>query len=300
MRILLLGCRGQLGTRLAQVLPALGTLQSLDHEELDLSDLDRLRRLLADTRFDVLVNAAAYTAVDKAEEEERLATIVNGEAPALMAEAAQARGALLVHYSTDYVFDGAASRPYTEADAAHPLGVYGKSKWVGEQAILASGAAALILRTAWLYSPRGRNFFKTILRLAGERDVLRIVDDQIGSPTYADRVADATATVLRSIIDERGIDRDRCGIYHVACAGQTSWCGFTRRIVERSGLRERVHVEAITTEQYPTPARRPAYSVLCSDKLAENFGVRLPDWDTALQQCLDDLAHERQRIDAGA
>jgi dTDP-4-dehydrorhamnose reductase len=292
MRILLLGSGGQLGAKLAELLPALGTVTALDRPQLDFNRPESLPALLDAVRSDIIVNAAAYTAVDRAESEPELARRLNAEAPAVLAESARRHGSLLVQYSTDYVFDGTARAPYDEQVPTAPLGVYGATKLAGEQAIRASGAAHLILRTAWLYSNRGHNFFKTMLKLAAERDRLRVVDDQIGSPTYADLVAAATVDMLRQLFQTGGLDATRTGTYHVACAGRASWCGFARRIVARAALSDRVQVEAITTAEYPTPARRPAWSVLDCGKLARDFGIRLPDWEQGLEQCFADRAHE--------
>lgn len=286
MNILLFGANGQLGTKLKNLLDARGRVRAVDQVDLDLRDADLLRALIRETDPALIVNAAAYTAVDQAESDAENARLVNSEAPRIMAEAARERQALLVHYSTDYVFDGTAGEPYTELSTTRPLGVYGATKLAGEQAVAASGANSLTLRTAWLYSNHGKNFLNTMLRLAGERDVLRVVDDQTGSPTYSDLVAQATLDMLDGMYAHGGVRRERCGLYHVSCNGQTTWCGFARRIIELSGQGGRVRVTPITTADYPTPARRPAYSVLSNAKLAQVFGIRLPGWQAGLQQCL--------------
>lgn len=288
MKILLLGRDGQLGTSLRAGLSAIGEVQAYDQNDLDLGDLARLREVVMTQRPRVIVNAAAYTAVDQAESDAAGATRVNAEAPAVMAAAANELGALLVHYSTDYVFDGAADHPYTEESPTNPLGVYGRTKLAGEQAVRGAGGAHLVIRTAWLYSNHGRNFLKTMLRLANERDELRVVSDQLGTPTYARLVADASVRMIAAMTDGDSFASERCGLYHMTCQGFTSWHGFAQRIIELTGNAARVRVTPISTAQYPTPARRPAYSVLSCEKLARVFGIRLPDWGAALEQCLAD------------
>jgi dTDP-4-dehydrorhamnose reductase len=285
MKILLFGRNGQLGARLTDALAPLGAVQALGRGDVDLTDPTSIERRIRDTSPDVIVNAAAYTAVDQAESDEATAMCVNGTAPAVMAQCARERGALLVHYSTDYVFDGKAHAPYREGDATAPLGVYGRSKLAGEEAIRHSGAPYLILRTAWLYANRGKNFLNTMLRVAGEGKPLRVVNDQRGSPTYADSVAAATADVL-SVWREAGAQRaSLSGVYHVTCGGEATWFEFAQRIFELAGLAS-VAVSPISSRDYLTPARRPGYSVLSNDKLARVFGVRLPHWEEALRRCL--------------
>jgi dTDP-4-dehydrorhamnose reductase len=283
---LLFGAGGQLGARLETLLAARGPVRAVRHAELDLRDLERLRTLIRETRPGLIVNAAAYTAVDAAEADVESAQLVNAEAPRVMAESAAELGALLVHYSTDYVFDGTARTPYTEESPTRPLGVYGATKLAGEQAVAASGAAFLTLRTAWLYSNHGKNFLNTMLRLAAERDELRVVNDQTGCPTYSDLVAEATIAMLDGLYAAGSVRRERCGLYHVTCHGETSWWGFAQRIVELAGFAARVTVRPIPTSEYPTPARRPAYSVLANTKLERVFGIRLPDWQEGLERCL--------------
>ncbi len=284
--ILLFGANGQLGTRLKTLLAARGSVRAVGHAELDLRDLARLRALIGEARPGLIVNAAAYTAVDAAEADAENARLVNAEAPRVMAEVAAELGALLVHYSTDYVFDGSACTPYTEESPTRPLGVYGATKLAGEQAVAASGAAVLTLRTAWLYSNHGQNFLNTMLRLAAERDELRVVNDQFGGPTFSDLVAEATIGMLDGMYENATVRTERCGLYHVTCSGETSWWGFARRIIELAGFAARVTVKPIPTAEYPTPAKRPAYSVLANDKLERVFGIRLPDWQDGLQRCL--------------
>jgi len=284
--ILLFGANGQLGTQLSTLLASKGKVRAVGHADLDLRDLAALRALIYEANPSLIINAAAYTAVDAAESDAATAQLVNAEAPRVMAELARERDALLVHYSTDYVFDGTARASYTEDSPVNPLGVYGATKLAGEQAVAASGAAHLILRTAWLYSNRGKNFLNTMLRLAAERDELRVVSDQTGCPTYANLVADTSIQMLDGMFVDASLRTERCGLYHVACQGETTWWGFAQRIIELAGLGERVRVLPISTADYPTPAQRPAYSVLSTAKLERVFGVRLPDWEDGLKRCL--------------
>lgn len=286
MKILLFGANGQLGSKLKSLLAAKATVRTVDSSELDLRDLPKLRAFILDAGPELIVNAAAYTGVDAAESDADNARLVNSEAPRVMAEAARERGALLVHYSTDYVFDGTARTPYTEDSPANPLGVYGATKLAGERAVAESGTAHLIVRTAWLYSNRGRNFLNTMLRLAAGRDELRVVNDQFGCPTYADLVAEASVRMLDGMFANGLVRQEHCGLYHVCCAGVTTWEGFARRIIDLSGFGERVHVAPITTAEYPTPVKRPSYSVLSNAKLERVFGIRLPDWEQGLKRCL--------------
>ncbi len=288
MKILLFGHRGQLGSLLSERLPRLGTLAAYDQHECDLADPVALRRVIEQERPGIIVNASAYTAVDQAESDEVSARRVNAEAPAVMAEAAAAQDALLVHFSTDYVFDGKAHTPYTEESPTHPRGVYASTKLAGEQAVAAGCAQHLILRTAWLYSHRGKNFFKTMLRLAEERTELRVVNDQTGSPTYARLVADTTIDMLEQMFEGGRLQTARCGLYHVACGGSATWYEFASHIIRLAGKAGQVRVLPIPTSDYPTPAPRPAYSVLSGAKLQRVFGLRLPDWQAGLEQCFAD------------
>jgi dTDP-4-dehydrorhamnose reductase len=291
--ILLFGANGQLGSKLKSLLAAQGVVRAIGHADLDLRDLSALRVLILEANPTLIVNAAAYTAVDAAESDAEQARLVNAEAPRVMAELARELDALLVHYSTDYVFDGIARLPYTEESPVNPLGVYGATKLAGEQAVAASGAAHLILRTAWLYSNRGKNFLNTMLRLAGERDELRVVIDQSGCPTYADLVAEVSVRMLDDMFAGGSVRAERCGLYHLTCQGETTWWGFAQRIIELAGFAERVRVLPITTADYPTPAKRPAYSVLSNAKLERVFGIRLPDWQEGLKRCLAERATEK-------
>ena len=285
--ILLIGRNGQIGRELCNALAPLGALEVLDCAALDLADPDSIRDAVRRIAPGLIVNAAAYTAVDKAEQEADLAMAVNAVAPGILAEEARRLGAPLVHYSTDYVFDGSASRPYRETDAVNPLGVYGRSKLAGEEAIRAVGPAHLILRTAWVYSMHGHNFLLTIQRLARERDELRIVADQRGAPNWAGEIARATAAILA----EGGL-AENSGLYHLAAAGETTWHGFAEAIIAAmrdAGEEVRAtRVVPIATADYPTPARRPAYSVLDCSKLREVFGITLADWRDQLSDCLRD------------
>ena len=292
MKLLLLGGNGQVGRELRRSLPALGevVVATRDGDAADVvADFDApesLAALIAGIAPDVVVNAAAYTAVDKAETDAEAAFRINAEAPAAIAQACAASGALLAHYSTDYVFDGTASRPYREDDATAPLGVYGASKLAGEEAIRASGARHAILRTAWVYAPHGRNFLLTMLRLAGERDDLRVVADQFGAPTPAAWIADATAEIIR-----RGVVAS--GTWHLVADGETSWHGFAEAIVDGAhalgSIARKPRVVAIPTSDYPTPAKRPAYSVLDTGRLQRDFGIAPPDWRAGLRRTLGEL-----------
>ena len=289
MKLLLLGGNGQVGRELRRSLLPLGELvvATRDGGDADAAaDFDApasLAALIEQTAPEVVVNAAAYTAVDKAETDAAAAFRINAEAPAAIAQACVDTGALLVHYSTDYVFDGNATRPYREDDATAPLGVYGASKLAGEQAIRASGARHAILRTAWVYAAHGKNFLLTMLWLANERDELRVVADQIGAPTPAAWIADATAEIIR-----RGVMAS--GTWHLVADGETSWHGFAEAIVDDAhalgSIARKPRVVAIPTADYPTPARRPAYSVLDTTRLQRDFGVAPPDWRDGLRRTL--------------
>ena len=289
MNILLTGKNGQVGWELQRALLPLGRVAAFGHGELDLADPGAVRRKLDEVRPEVVVNAAAYTAVDKAESEPEQANAVNAAAPALLAQEAARRGALLAHYSTDYVYDGAKAAPYVESDKTNPLGAYGRSKLAGEEGIRASGCDHLIFRTSWVYAARGANFLRTILRLAAEREELRIVMDQIGAPTWARLIAEATALALRQALAERRHGRFESGLFHLACAGETSWHGFASAIVAgRSGLRVKT-VTPITTADYPLPAPRPANSRLDTSAFRARFGLALPDWRDCLPLCLEEI-----------
>jgi dTDP-4-dehydrorhamnose reductase len=285
MKILLLGSRGQLGTTLLPQLGRFGDVEAYDHDGIDLADASVTRRRILEIAPDLIINAAAYTAVDKAESEPQAAARVNADAPGVVAECASELGAGLIHYSTDYVFDGNASSPYKEDDPTNPQSVYGRTKLDGENAVLNSGASALILRTAWVYSLHGHNFLKTMLRLAAERDELTIVADQVGSPTSTLALTDATIRLIEYFVEHDGFPPEVRGVYNMTCEGETSWAGFARAIIAASNDSD-TRVTDITTADYPTPAARPAYSVLRGDKLDRVFGIRLPDWEDALDTCM--------------
>ncbi len=294
MAIMILGKDGQLGWELQHALSSLGPVKSLGRAELDLADADALRSRMREVTPVLVVNAAAYTAVDRAEAEPDLARAVNAVAPGVLAEECARLGAALIHYSTDYVFDGVRRVPYRETDTPNPLNMYGRTKLEGEQAVQAAGGAFLIFRTAWVYGQRGKNFLLTIRRLSHEREALHVVDDQVGCPTWVRLVAEATAQVVRAsrIVETRdaGWLRERSGLYHLACGGETSWCGFARAIVTQVPGARPVPVHPIPTSAYPTPARRPAYSVLDCDKALQVLGVGLPSWDEGLQRCAAHMA----------
>ena len=285
MKILLTGCAGQLGRELKRSLASLGELVACDRRQLDLAQPEALRATVRALAPTVIVNAAAYTAVDKAEAEPAAADAINAVASGVLADEARRLGALLIHYSTDYVFDGTKPAPYTEDDVPAPLSAYGRSKHTGELAIAASGARHLIFRTSWVYGLHGANFMKTMLRLGRERDELRVVGDQIGAPTWTRHLADVTALVLA----RRDIPG---GLYHLAAAGETSWHGYAEAIfaaAQAAGLLEKSPVvHRITSADYPLPAARPANSRLDCSRFQRDFGLALPDWHTGLIDCLAD------------
>ena len=306
MRILLLGAAGQVGFELMRALGPLGEMVLATRAGLlpgqvpcrkaDLTDTDAALVALLDALAPALVvNAAAYTAVDRAEDEPALARRINGDAVGTLGRWAAPRGVPVIHYSTDYVFDGAGRRPWREDDATAPLGVYGASKLAGEQALRASGAPHLILRTAWVYAARGHNFLRTMLRLAAERDTLRVVSDQFGAPTPARLIANATAAMVARSAPRGTFGSDvPWGTYHLTAAGHTSWHGFATALLtsaQRAGLiAKSPRVEAISSADYPTRARRPAWSVLDCARVQQTFALRLPEWDIALNAVIGELA----------
>jgi dTDP-4-dehydrorhamnose reductase len=283
VKILLTGKNGQVGWELAHALAPLGEVVAVDREGLDLAVPDRIVSVVRSVRPDVLINAAAYTAVDRAESEPDAAQAINAVAVAILAEEARRAQALLIHYSTDYVFDGTKDTPYVEEDRPNPLNAYGRSKLAGEQAIHDIGGAHLILRTSWVYSARGKNFLLTIRRLLREKDELRVVSDQIGAPTSARGLAEATAELLR----RHGADTlgDARGIYHATSSGSTSWHGFAREIARLERPDSPARIVPIASSEYPTPARRPGNSRLSNEKLLRRFGVALPRWQVCLEAC---------------
>lgn len=288
-RILLTGKNGQVGWELRRTLSTLGDVVAFNSAELDLADGSSLRETVQRLRPDIIVNAAAYTAVDKAESERSLAQAVNGAAPGILAEEAAKLGALLVHYSTDYVFNGAKETPYAEDDIPAPLGVYGASKLAGEDAVRAAGCRYLIFRTSWVYGGRGKNFLLTMLRLAKERAELRVVDDQFGAPTWSRAIAEASAQALAAL-PYQPTPETLWGTYHLTCSGRTTWHGFTQAILEAAApsLPRLPRLEAIPTSAYPLPAKRPANSLLSNTKLLQTFGIALPEWKEALALCMEE------------
>ncbi len=280
MKILLTGRTGQVGWELERALAPLGEVLALGREELDLTLPEQIVATLRSAKPTVIVNAAAYTAVDRAESEQDSAFAINARAPGVLAEEAKRLGALLVHYSTDYVFNGAKAGPYDEDDAPDPINVYGASKLAGEQAIGLAGPRHWIFRTSWVYAPRGKNFLLTILRLAREGKPLRVVADQFGAPTSAAMIARATTRAIALLAP--GKVAPRSGLYHVSASGQTSWHGFAQAILKEFELPD--PVQAIATAEYPLPARRPANSVLDNARLAQEFGICLPSWEEGLHE----------------
>ncbi len=290
MNILLTGPQGQVGSALRPLLEMLGDLTVLGRDALDLADADAIRAAVQQYRPRLIINAAAYTAVDRAETEPELARAVNGIAPGILAEEAGRLNAALIHYSTDYVFDGTHSEPYVETDLPHPLGAYGQSKWLGEQTVLASGTPALVFRTSWVYSLHGANFLRTMLRLGQERDTLKVVDDQWGAPTWAQSIAEATVALLQQARGDELIAfiQRHQGVYHMTNGGATTWYAFAKAIFD---LRPecRAQLIPIPASEYPSPVRRPANSRLNNHKLAEQLHLTLPSWQEALKQCLSAL-----------
>lgn len=299
--ILLTGVNGQLGHQLRTALASLGNIVALNRTELDLSQTDSILQALERHQPDIIVNPAAYTAVDRAESEVEQARSVNAAAPALLAQWAAKRQALLLHYSTDYVFDGAGERPWREDDPARPRSVYGQSKWEGEEAVRAAAPRHLILRTSWVFGAHSGNFLKTILRLAQERDNLRVVADQIGAPTSTALIANVTAALLRDYL--RKPADFAYGSYHLAAQGETSWHGYARFLVaeaEKLGFPlwlSPADITPIATADYPLPAPRPANSRLDCAKLQRTFGLTLPRWESGVEQVLAELAAQPQQKD---
>lgn len=281
MKILILGANGQVGYELQRSLLPLGEVIALDRTQADLTQLEKLKQILIDLKPDVIVNAAAYTAVDKAEEEQELAMLINGTAPGVIAEAAKQLDALFIHYSTDYVFDGTKTEPYTEKDTPNPINVYGKTKLAGEKAIQQSGCNYFIFRTSWVYAARGNNFAKTMIRIFQEKDELSVVSDQLGVPTSAELIADVTSACLIQALQK---DTNLSGVYHLAPSGNTSWYGFAQYLLEKGKLivdglsNHSIDLNPIATSQYPTPAKRPENSLLNTNKISQTFDVFMPPW----------------------
>jgi dTDP-4-dehydrorhamnose reductase len=295
MRILLTGKNGQVGFELRRALAPLGEIVAVDQSDCDLADAAAIRRLVAATQPGIIVNPAAYTAVDKAETDVARAQAINGVAPGICGEEAAKLGALVVHYSTDYVFDGSKEGWYAEEDVPHPQSVYGKTKLAGEQALAASGARHLIFRTSWVFGAHGANFAKTMLRLAAERPALKVVADQFGAPTSAALIADVTAQVLGQYLCRLASADFQYGLYHLVAGGRTNWHEYAQAVVQAaaaagSPLRLRPgDVQAITTAEYPLPAPRPANSCLSTKRLRETFGLCLPDWRQGLEHVMTQL-----------
>jgi len=285
MKILVTGKSGQVGYELMRSLQALGEVIGIDQDQMDLADLDQVRDVIRRVQPGLIVNPAAYTAVDKAESEPELAMRINGLAPGVMAEEAARLGAAMVHYSTDYVFDGTKKEPYTEADAPCPMNVYGHTKLAGEQAVAASGVPHLIFRTSWVYGMRGKNFLLTMMRLAAERDELRIVADQYGAPTWCRTLADTTASILsqaRGAGDSAAWWRENSGLYHLTSQGSTTWHGFADALLDQAA--KKPTLVPISSTEYPVPAARPANSRLSCEALMNRFS-HLPHWRDALSLC---------------
>ena len=300
MRLLVTGANGQVGWELSRNLLPLGEVVAVDRSQCDLSRPELLPDLIRSIKPDVVVNAAAYTAVDKAEQEEALATTVNGTAVGVLAEEARKAGILFIHYSTDYVFDGAKPAPYSEDDAPHPINAYGRSKLAGDTALRQAGGSYVILRTSWVYARRKQNFLRTILRLASQRPELRIVDDQIGAPTWARNIADATALIVQAARREQAQGQFASGLFNLTAAGATSWYGFAQAILngaQQHGLlsaQPAPQLKPIPSADYPLPAARPKNSRLAGERLRQRFGIALPDWKQGLARCIEDMITSEQ------
>ncbi|MGB0123128.1 MAG: dTDP-4-dehydrorhamnose reductase [Silvibacterium sp.] len=292
-RVLILGAQGQLGIELQSAFHDAGHIIAHGRATCDLSDPSSICAAVREARPDLILNAAAYTAVDRAESEPELAMQINGEAPGILAEEAKKNNALLIHYSTDYVFDGSKHDPWVEDDPVHPLNVYGATKLAGERNIQQSGCQFLIFRTSWVFSPHGHNFLRTMLRLGQERKELNVVNDQKGAPTSALALATATRRIVDTV-DERGI-KHVTGTYHMTCAGQTTWFGFAQSIFQKAQAdKSWASIAGIPASEYPTPAMRPANSVLSNKKLTAAFEFELPSWEIALDAALQALDAHRQ------
>jgi len=298
MRILLLGKNGQVGWELQRTFAPLGQVIALGRKELDFLDRLAIRRTVKSINPDLIINAAAYTAVDKAEEEAELALAVNGTAPGILAEEAALCRAALIHYSTDYVFDGTKATPYTEDDEPNPINIYGQTKLEGERLIQETEVPHLIFRIGWVYGLRGRNFLLTILQLARERETLSVVNDQFGSPTWSRMIAEAAALVLsRGLKDIRAYIESSQGLYNLSAAGHTSWHGFTGNILHLAAGNAITcrQIKAIPTSEYKTTARRPLFSVLDNNKFNQQFGFKLPDWKSSLVLLFSDHHKQAQK-----
>jgi len=290
---LITGANGQLGRSLRDIADKLpGTLHFTDIGELDICDRSAVNEYVKTNHIDLIINCAAYTAVDKAEDEPEIAAGINAQAPGILAEAARENGALLIHTSTDYVFDGKGPRPYKESDSTSPASVYGKTKLAGEKAVEESGCRYIIIRTAWLYSEYGSNFAKTIIRLAKERDMVSVVFDQTGTPTYAGDLASAIAEVVSHKDDPEFHRNGEKRIYHFSNEGVCSWYDFALEIVERAGIKTAT-VKPVTSDQFPSKATRPAYSVLDKGLIKSTYGITIPYWKISLKKCIDSLNNNK-------
>lgn len=291
-KVLLFGKNGQVGWELQRILPFLGEVVALDVEDIDFSCIEDLREVVRGVNPYIIVNAAAYTSVDDAEKEPDLAMSINGAAPGVLAEEAKRLGAGLVHYSTDYVFDGKSRVPYTEEDAPCPINVYGDTKLEGEENIRACGGAFLILRTSWLYGLRGRNFFLTFLRLAENKEEVRIVDDQLGVPNWSRMVAEATVFMLRSLyMPCEGMVKELSGVYNLTASGQTTWYGFAQKILSLLPASSSIKLQKlipINSGEFKAPARRPRFSLLDNSKTSRVFGLNFENWDNILEKMVLD------------
>lgn len=283
-KILITGCKGQVGWELQRTLSPLGEIIAIDQEHLDLSNENAIRQFIRDLKPTIIVNPAAYTAVDKAESEPDVAMKINGDAPKVLAEEAKKLNSLLIHYSTDYVYSGNSTTPVKEDETPQPLSVYGKTKLAGDQAIQQIHDRHFIFRTSWVYGVRGKNFLLTMLKLAKEKEELKIVHDQIGAPTWSRLIAEATAQVIAH-------NSDAYGLYHLTSQGKTNWCDFAKTIFALSQKQghKTPKVLGIPTTEYPLPAKRPFNSLLCNNKIKKELNIALPSWDHALELCLSDL-----------
>jgi dTDP-4-dehydrorhamnose reductase len=292
-RVLIVGAAGQVGKELQRSFQDFGDVVAVDRESVNLESADEARELVLKARPDVILNAAAYTAVDRAELEPVTVLAINAKAPQVLAEEAKRMGSLLVHYSTDYVFDGTKREPWIEIDPPHPLGVYGKTKLAGEEAIQNVGGDYLIFRTSWVYGPHGSNFLGTMLRLAQQRTELKVVDDQVGAPTTSVELANATRSIVDGVIEGRfGEHQNWAGLYHMTCSGSVSWCGFAQAIFARARTQLQAKVPSvypISSGEYPVAAQRPLYSVLSNQKLLAKFNLQLPSWEAALDDVFEQI-----------
>jgi dTDP-4-dehydrorhamnose reductase len=288
MRILLIGKNGQVGWELNHLLSSIGTVFAMSKKQMDLSKPETLSPVIQEIHPDIIINAAAYTAVDKAESEPELAMTINGIAPGVIAQEAKKIGAGMVHYSTDYVFDGKSTSPYKEKDLPCPLSVYGKSKFAGDKGVIQANIPHIILRTSWVYSLRGSNFLLSIQKLAQTRNQIKVVDDQIGAPTWSRAIAEGTVRILQQCkVEENTINFVHSGVFNMSCDGQTSWFNFAKQILEVSGLTKDIELIPIPNIEYPTAAVRPKNSLLSNTKLKQTFHYDMPHWTIALNECLN-------------